>query len=105
MTGNQIRGTYRETTEVSMRCFDLLPAEVREIMRNSIHKFATSPRLGMLHAGMSVGDLVDHLINYDARLVRDDAREDWAEQKVEYIAAQRTRKRRDWYDKPPRSRL
>ena len=104
MGSNQIRGTYRESRETTMRCYDLLPPAVREIMRNAIHSFATAPRLGLLQAGTSVDDLCDHLVRYDAQCSRRDADADWQEEQADYIAAQRPRRRRDWMDMPARRR-
>ena len=88
-----------------MRCYDLLPPEIREFMRNSIHSYATAPRLGMLRAGKTVPELHEELVQLDMKGTRRDADMDWRKQAADYLAAQRPRRRRDWLDKPPRSRL
>jgi hypothetical protein len=103
--GNQVRGLYKESRDVGMACYDQLPPAIRELMRNAVHMLATSPRLGMLRAGWTVEALHDQLIHHDASFVRRDAQADWGGQAADYLAAQRPRRRRDWLDKPPRSRL
>jgi hypothetical protein len=102
---NCTRGSYAESGEAMMRCYDLLPAAVREVMRNSIHQWATGPRLSMLRNGYPASDLIEYLVHRDVALARRDAKFDWPDQAADYLAAQRPRRRRDWLDKPVNSRL
>lgn len=75
-------------------------------MRNAIHQFATAPRYAMLASGEHTPEsLVDHLIHLDVKATRRDVAADWREQAADYLAVQKPRKRRDWYDKPAHSRL
>lgn len=103
--GNQFRGNYQEDSDIAMRCYDLLPPEIREFMRNAMHGFASAPRLGMLRAGKTVAELHDELIQIDVKASRRDALADWRGQSADYLAAQRPRRRRDWLDKPVNTRL
>lgn len=105
MSLNQIRGIFHEDRATSMRCYDALPPAIREFMRNAMHSYATAPRLGMLRAGMAVAELHEELIQRDMRNARRDAALDWKQQAATFLAAQRPRRRRDWLDKPPSSRL
>ena len=105
MGQNQRHGTYVENRHDGMRGYDLLPPEIRELMRNSIHSFATLPRLGMLKAGMSVSELRSNLMERDVRLCRRAATAEFGDQADDFIAAQKPRRVRDWFDRPPRSRL
>ena len=105
MAANQTRGNYTETGEVGMRCYDLLPPDIREFMRNAMHSFASAPRLGMLRAGKAAAELHDELIQIDVKASRRDAQADWHDQAADFLAAQRPRRRRDWLDKPVNSRL
>lgn len=102
---NQARGNYRESSDVRMRRYDALPAALREIVRNSIHIMAATPRLEAFQHGAALADLMNELVHTDVAASRKDALADWGKQAADYIAAQRPRRRRDWLDKPARSRL
>mgnify|MGYP001178229267 CR=1 FL=1 len=100
---NQARGTYHEDSGRMSR-YDQLPAEVREIVRNAIHIMAPTPRLEALRRGADAAAVMNELVHTDVAASRKDALADWGKQASDYIAAQRPRRRRDWLDKPARSR-
>jgi hypothetical protein len=107
---NEKHGNYDEDLHVSMRCYDALPPELREMLRNAFFQWATGPILKDLRKGRRDGRAseegwLEHLIRKDARAVAADARKDWKAQAAAYLACQKPRRRRDWLDKPPRSPL
>jgi hypothetical protein len=105
MSSNTTRGSYHVTTEHNMRAYDSLPPALREIHRNCLYDYAAPPHVTDLRKGASVMALIDSLMHSDVSLARRDAKKDWRGQHEDYLAVQRPRRRRDWYDKPPRARL
>lgn len=102
---NTTHGSYRITPSNNIKAYDKLPAALREAHRNCFHDFACPPDVKAVKAGKAVEQLIDDLISTDAHFVRADAKKDWKQQAPDYLAVQPPRRRRDWLDQPPRSRL
>jgi hypothetical protein len=98
-------GSYKITGSRNMLAYDMLPPVLREVHRNCIFDFAVPPHLTRLKKGEKASSLADQLMHVDVDEARSDAKRDWKKQAADYLAAQRPRRRRDWLDKPPRSRL
>ena len=105
MGSNTTRGSYRIDAARTLSAFDRMPAGLREIVRNCLYDYAVPPLLNDLKRGADVMTLIDSLMQHDVSEARRDAKRDWKKQADAYLAAQRTRKRRDWHDRPPRARL
>lgn len=102
---NATHGNYDEEPDVTMRCYDRMPAALREFNRNAMTVWASGPQLKEIAGRESVSSYVEHMVTSDVQSAREDASADWGKQAKAYLAAQRPRRRRDWLDKPPRSRL
>ncbi len=101
MTAND-NGTFAEDT---LKLFERLPPSLREAHRNAIFDYAVTPDLRALARGTPVSHLVEELAQSDVGIVRQEAVAHWGEQARDYLAAQRPRRLRDYFDKPPRARL
>jgi len=110
---NATHGNYSETGDQMMAAYDRLPPLLREVLRNSVTAWACGPIRSRIAKSIKAGGREDavvgvyasHLIDSDVDAVRSDAKKDWPKQSADYLAAQRPRRRRDWLDKPPRSKL
>lgn len=78
---------------------------LRQVVRNSISQWACGPIVKLLRKGETEDGLAVELIGQDVAATRKKVKKDWQKQAPDYIAAQKPRRRRDWLDKPPRSRL
>lgn len=97
-------GEYQVSIEHNMRVYDRLPAALRNVLRNALFSYACPPIEEWLAAGGAIEDAVDRIIGSDIKLTRKHVMKDWGDQADAYRTAQKSRKRRDWYDAPPRGR-
>ncbi|MBX3580107.1 MAG: hypothetical protein KF723_23130 [Rhizobiaceae bacterium] len=110
---NATHGNVSESGDQMMAAYDCLPPRLRELLRNSVTAWACRSMLGSLRkeirSGRREADVVagwaELLVTQDVAAVRSAAKKDWPKQSADYLAAQRPRRRRDWLDTPPKSRL
>lgn len=103
MSGNTTDGSYRIDPFHNLALYDTLPAALRETIRNALFDYAVPPLATSLkQSGLAAA--CDSIISADIYLARKYARRDWGGQAADYLSANRSRKRRDWYDAPPKGR-
>ncbi|MER2536908.1 MAG: hypothetical protein ABTQ31_17280 [Rhizobiaceae bacterium] len=101
--GNGV-GNYAEDRHTTMRVYDAMPPQLREAHRNAIFYIASGPSLKTCREA-GAHEAIEQIIRTDMNAARKTAKKHWGKQAEDYLAVQRPRRRRDWLDKPPRSKL
>ncbi|MCI5075675.1 MAG: hypothetical protein MRY80_11625 [Oricola sp.] len=86
-----------------MKAYDKLPPSVRETMRNALMDWATQPYVtARRRDGIGANQLSDMIMRDDMSAARKDAKKDFGDQAADFLAAQPSRRKRDWFDSPPK---